>query len=247
MFAIQTLIKLIASLKFLRYIAHFSFFVFFLFSPSFSYYLINIFSYLAWNFSIFVLIVLLLFIISSINKLLEREKKNSEFTEFNHFVLFLQVCDEVRRLRKEATKRHLNPMKDSTGIRYRDHEPMEEDQQIELLHRCETQQWVGVADVKFRSVYGRGLVSLQALKKDDIIVDYHGKVVYGQSGDDYVNLPGVAAEYCMVIAQNEKRIIDATLEHCELHPGNRCLGRLANHGSRKKGEANMVMTDIQWI
>lgn len=150
----------------------------------------------------------------------------------------------MRRLRKEGTRRHKNPLKETTAIHYKAYQPFPEELQIELLRRCRTQEWVGVCDVKFAK-YGRGLVSLQRIQKDDLIVDYHGLVIEGVSLDDYQEKPGVSVEYCLEIKDKPKRIIDATAETCVVHPGNRCLGRLANHALQKKGTAaNMVMADI---
>jgi hypothetical protein len=154
------------------------------------------------------------------------------------------VCDEVRVLQKAGTTRQLNPLKNSTGIRYKAYEPFNQEQHMELLHRCQTQQWVGVCDAKFAK-YGRALVSLQRMKKHDIIVDYHGLVVEGMSLDDYSEAnPQVSVEYCVVVEHKPKRIIDATSETCINHPRLRCLGRLANHAHHKRGAANMVMTDV---
>ena len=155
------------------------------------------------------------------------------------------MCDEVNRLRKVGVKRHLNPMSDSTGIRYKAYDKsFGEEQQIELLHRSVTQEWVGVCDVKFAK-FGRGLVSLQHITKDDVVVDYHGLVVEGLTMEEYSKKPGVVSEYCMEIDQKPKRIIDASSETCPDHTGNRCLGRLANHGLVKSGTANMCMADIE--
>ena len=101
-----------------------------------------------------------------------------------------------------------------------------------------------MCDVTFPKL-GRGLVTLQHIQKDDVIVDYHGMVVRGVPFETYILRPGVASEFCLEIDQHPKRIIDATAEKCAEHNDNRCLGRLVNHALRKKGiAANMVMSDI---
>ena len=157
----------------------------------------------------------------------------------------LQVCDEVRKLQKVGVKRHHKPLASTTGIKYRSYDPaFGLEQQMELLHRCQSQEWVGVCDVKFVKL-GRGLVSLQKIQKDDVVVDYHGLVVEGVTMEKYVEKEDVKSEYCMEISHKPKRIIDATAEHCLEHPGNRCLGRLANHALLKNGVANMVISDIE--
>lgn len=141
--------------------------------------------------------------------------------------------------------RHLNPMKDTTGLSYKDqYHTFDEDKQRELQERCNTQKWVGVCDVVFQG-YGRGLISLQKIQKDDIIVDYHGKTIKNKNFDDYIKLSG-NSEYCLEIKDSQKRIIDATSAECPVaaHGSTRCLGRLGNHGRAKKGKANMVFVNI---
>ena len=49
-------------------------------------------------------------------------------------------------------------------------------------------------------------------------------------------------EYCLEIKGPPRRIIDAGSEHCETHPGNRCLGRIANH--LRITTANIDATEI---
>jgi hypothetical protein len=129
------------------------------------------------------------------------------------------------------------------SIQYKAYAPFLEPQQIELHHRCKTQEWVGVCDVKYEK-YGRGLVSTQKIDKGDVIVDYHGLVVEGPNLEEHFAKPGVLSEFCLQIAHKPKRIIDASAESCEQHPNNRCLGRLANHALARKGSANMALADI---
>ena len=152
------------------------------------------------------------------------------------------MCDEVKRLKRDGARRQVHPITDTTGIRYRVYDTaFGLAQQRQLLHRAQTQEWVGVCDVTFPKI-GRGLVSLQKIKKDDVIVDYHGIVVTDITMEKYAKKDGVRRDYCIEIDQKPKRIIDASAETCTEHPGHRCLGRLANHG--KKGTANMCIADI---
>ena len=44
------------------------------------------------------------------------------------------------------------------------------------MSRCNTQKWVGICDVKIDQSKGRGVIATHHIKKDDIIMDYHGKV-----------------------------------------------------------------------
>lgn len=119
---------------------------------------------------------------------------------------------------------------------------MSQGAQLCLQTRCETQDWVGICDVTLPG-FGRAIVSTQKIKKDDVIVDYHGLVVEGASVAEYVERPDVKSEYCLEVAQNPRRIIDASSDSCEQHEGMRCPGRLVNHANKKI--ANMQMHDVQ--
>ena len=85
---------------------------------------------------------------------------------------------------------------------------------------------------------------MQSFKKDDVLVDYHGKVVTYINADQYCLQPGVLSEYVLHIAGPPRRLIDASNEECPLHKWNVCLGRLANHATQKKNEANMKMVEV---
>jgi len=118
------------------------------------------------------------------------------------------------------------------------------DAQVTLQHRIETQEWVGVCDVTFKT-FGRGLISLQKFQQNDIVCDYHGKVVENCNFEEYYNNDDVKMEYCMeLVTGPKKRIIDASANICPIHPTNRCLGRLANHAGIRKGLANLKPEEI---
>ena len=98
----------------------------------------------------------------------------------------------------------------------------------------------------FQSVISflRGLIALQSFKKDDVLVDYHGKVVININADHNWLQPGVLSEYVLQNAGPPRRLIDASNEECRLHNWNVCLGRSANHATQKKNEANMKMVEV---
>ena len=152
------------------------------------------------------------------------------------------MSEQVSSLQKECAKRRQVPQCDSTGICYKQFEDFDGDQQIELKHRCDMQEWVGICDVEFK-MFGRGLVSTQRIKKDDVVVDYHGKVITGVTHEEYCNNPAVLPEYCMEIPGPPRRIIDASNEICPDHPNNRCLGRFANHANKNNND-NVKATDV---
>ena len=60
--------------------------------------------------------------------------------------------------------------------------------QISLKDRIDNQKWEWICDAYFTK-FGRGIVSLGKLEKDTIIVDYHGKVITGQTFEEYVQQP----------------------------------------------------------
>ena len=156
------------------------------------------------------------------------------------------MAEQVTSLQKECVKRKQSPMCDSTGIRFKQFEEFNEDQQQKLKHRCDTQEWVGICDVQYPEKFERGLISTHRIRKDDVVVDYHGKVVTDIPFDEYSQQPSVITEYCMEIPGTHKRIIDASNDVCNTHPGNRCVGRFANHcnpNQRNNGQ-NMKSVDV---
>lgn len=95
-----------------------------------------------------------------------------------------------------------------------------------------------------------GVISTQAIKMDDIIMDYHGIEYTGSSGKQHINSlmesDDKAMDYLLEIIGPPYRVIDASSEICNLHPDNRCMGRLANHVTIKQNgeETNMKVTEI---
>ena len=94
----------------------------------------------------------------------------------------LQVTKVITSLNLEANTRRERPLSDSTGIRYLDNidVPMDYYTQVEVLHRCQGQAWGSVFCQADFETKGRGLVALQRIRQNDIVVDYHGKVIYVQ-------------------------------------------------------------------
>ena len=93
----------------------------------------------------------------------------------------LQVTTTVENLRNEANTRRESPLADSTCLRYTEDvdAPMSFGTQFEIARRCKQQDWGSVfCRVDYGEDKGRGLVALQRISKDDIVVDYHGKVIY---------------------------------------------------------------------
>ena len=89
-----------------------------------------------------------------------------------------------------------------------------------------------------------GLTALQSFKKDDVLVNHHGKVVTNINADQYCLQLGVLSEYVLQVAGPPRRLIDASNEECLLHEWNVCLGRFANHATQRNNEANMKMVEV---
>ncbi|XP_063721445.1 uncharacterized protein LOC134848040 [Symsagittifera roscoffensis] len=85
---------------------------------------------------------------------------------------------------------------------------------------------------------------MQPFKKDDVLVDYHSKVVTNINADQYCLQPGVLSEYVLQIAGPPRRLIDESNEECPKHKLVVCLGRSANHATQKKNKANMKMVEV---
>ena len=66
--------------------------------------------------------------------------------------------------------------------------------------------------------------------------------VTGVTFNTYAKRKDVVHEYCLEVKGPPRRIIDAGGELCDKHPGNRCLGRIANHLTLK--EANLIAVEM---
>lgn len=104
------------------------------------------------------------------------------------------------------------------------------------------QRWVGICDVTFAK-YGRGVITLQRIQKDDIICDYHGEIIKNCNLKEYLASTEDIG-YCMEIPGLYKRVINAKKEHCTEHPNVRCLGRLVNHALDRRVTSNIKPVDI---
>ena len=86
------------------------------------------------------------------------------------------MVKEVKALKAEKSKRRHQPLKRTTGIIHRNNMDIETQKDVERL--IKTQKWTSFVEVDYgKDSFGRGLLSLHHLEKDDIIVDYHGNNV----------------------------------------------------------------------
>jgi len=114
---------------------------------------------------------------------------------------------------------------------------------VTLVDRMLTQKWVGICDVTFTQ-YGRGVITLQRIQKDDILCDYHGDIIKNCNFAEYLEATDDIS-YCLEVPTGpHKRIINAKTEDCKDHPNVRCLGRLVNHALDKRIASNIKPVDI---
>ena len=86
----------------------------------------------------------------------------------------------VEQLRSETNTRRERPLPVTTSLPHLDNvdAPMSSSLEFEINRRCRTQDWGSVFCVVGCGEKGRGLVTLQRIQQGDIVVDYHGKVIY---------------------------------------------------------------------
>ncbi len=110
----------------------------------------------------------------------------------------------------------------------------------ELLERCATQEWPGVDVREFCENQGRGVIATQPFQKGEVIIDYHGKKIKKEVGQEIMNSTD----------ENDRRsdyvffgpygyCADASAEHCVCHPQTRTLGRLFNFAAKGTTQCNV--------
>jgi hypothetical protein len=149
---------------------------------------------------------------------------------------FKKVVAHIMTLSTPNAIRRSNPLASSSGLNWKgpEKELFSVKSQMILIGRCQTQNWPGICAALFGS-FGRGVVTTQRFQKNDLIMDYHGKIVENIKYAEYEKEVGPdAMNYVMDVMQGtNKRLIDASEEICPDHPTNFCLPRLANHVTQK--------------
>ena len=88
---------------------------------------------------------------------------------------------------------------------------------------------------------GRGVIALRPIRKNEIVLDYHGLETEGERLDEYCEKDPTArlSEYIVDVRQGRQRLIDASIDPCAVHFAHRCLGRLVNYAAEsQKGRFN---------
>jgi hypothetical protein len=169
----------------------------------------------------------------------EKQRRRKVYGDFE------KVLDNIRYLRKSKSIRRAGAIPQTSGLKYNGPASLTEMDMSILQTRYLDQAWPGVSDTNY-SKYGRGLISLQYFKKNDIILDYHGETVRNIPFNTYIDNDEVNPEYCIETFHSNKRIIDATSEGCVIHRERKCYGRLANHAHNKNAyDCNMKLVDVK--
>ena len=125
--------------------------------------------------------------------------------------------------------------------------PSREDQHEQfkkiLTKTCKDQTWPFICDVNIKGL-GRGVITTDFIDKDQILADYHGKVVKGITATEYMADHPECSEYLFQISQ--KHLIDASNELCPVvdHMKNRCMARLINHNSPRHTNVKPVIVNL---
>ncbi|CAM4574700.1 unnamed protein product [Leuciscus chuanchicus] len=100
--------------------------------------------------------------------------------------------------------------------------------------RCVSEQtWTGLAIKDFGPPEGLGVVATRPFFKEDIVCDYHGKVVTAAEGRAKVHSQFDEPGYVFFFKAGERELcIDSQTSPCECHPNMNTFGRRINH-SRK--------------
>jgi hypothetical protein len=170
----------------------------------------------------------------------EASKMKSDFKSVTSQIQ--RLMNKNKRVREKIIKEKSNDVVYNPGKK---HSVTESVDMLALLASCcDGQDWHNVASVKIAG-FGRGLMALQDFKKNDVIVDYHGKETKNCTWEEYEKRPNVNPEYCLQVKGPHRRIIDATNVQCGGHNGAQCLGRLVNHAPSNSGPCNAKAVDFR--
>ncbi|XP_039527510.1 uncharacterized protein LOC120479279 isoform X1 [Pimephales promelas] len=101
-----------------------------------------------------------------------------------------------------------------------------------FILRCVSEQnWAGVAIKDFGGKNGLGVVATRTFSKNDIVCDYHGRVIPAARGRAMVQDDEDGHMFFFKAGQREL-CIDAQTFPCECHPGTDTVGRRINHSTK---------------
>lgn len=160
-----------------------------------------------------------------------------------------RLVKAVNQLRKDSAntasskRRSFNPHLSSSSQN-------EKDFQERLFITIEQQSWPGLCDVDMGPQIGRAVIATSTFSQGDVVVDYHGDVIFNTSLNQYLHEnPVRRPEYILEVRNSPRRLIDASFENCPNHPNRRCYGRLLNHKEEKtygkiNKDCNLKLMDI---
>ncbi|XP_052003458.1 N-lysine methyltransferase KMT5A-like [Xyrauchen texanus] len=100
--------------------------------------------------------------------------------------------------------------------------------------QCVSQQnWMGLAIKDFGAEQGLGVVTTRRFYKNDIVCDYHGKVITAAEGRAMVQSQHDEPGYVFFFKAGQRELcVDAQTFPCECHPHANTFGRRINHSCK---------------
>lgn len=103
---------------------------------------------------------------------------------------------------------------------------------IQMLAR--SQKWTGLVPLPVPGK-GQGVFTTRRFMKNEIVCDYHGKVISKDEGES-IQRNSSSGEMGYLFFFRDKDVakcIDARASNCQCHPDMTILGRLINHSAKK--------------
>ncbi|XP_056121573.1 uncharacterized protein LOC130099791 [Rhinichthys klamathensis goyatoka] len=103
-----------------------------------------------------------------------------------------------------------------------------------FILRCVSEQtWPDLAIKDFGGKKGLGVVATQTFSKNDIVCDYHGRVIPAAQGRVMVQGQHNEARYMYFFKVGQRELcIDAQTFPCECHPATETVGRKIDHSTK---------------
>ena len=159
-----------------------------------------------------------------------------------HWEVDLTIADDLMNqnmlpLTKMMTSKTTRPRRTSTSMSTSVMQMVNSLSIKESVHeRCMLQQWNDV-DVKEMCPggRGRGLIASRRFLKNDILVDYHARVITQNEKEDIMTADDSRMNYLFCAPG---LVWDGSAEWCSCHPQSRLLGRLVNFAKKSTVECN---------
>ncbi|XP_039539028.1 N-lysine methyltransferase KMT5A-like [Pimephales promelas] len=112
--------------------------------------------------------------------------------------------------------------------------PKQKVEEDRFVIQCVSQQtWTGLAIKDFGAEQEQGVVATRRFYTNDIVCDYHGKVITEAEGRAIVQSLNDEPGYCFFFKAGERELcVDSQNYPCESHPLTNTFGRRINHSSK---------------